>query len=112
MLDVARDMHDYVHMIYGHEFRVRVGIDIGDVIFGLMGGEGTARETVIGDIVNVASRIEAANKETGTEMLVTDAVRTRTQDRVEFGKRFNLDLRGKAGVIAAHEVLRPKGSQT
>lgn len=106
VLDVAKDMHDYVHMIYGYEFRVRVGIDIGDVIFGLMGGEGTARETVIGDIVNVASRIEAANKETGTQMLVTEAVRTRTQDRVEFGRQFDLDLRGKAGVIPAHEVLR------
>jgi adenylate cyclase len=98
-------MDEYVNMIYGHEFRVRVGIGLGDVIFGLMGGETSARETVIGDVVNVASRIEAANKEAGTTMLVTDDIRARTASAVHYGRRFDLDVRGKTGRIVAHEVL-------
>jgi class 3 adenylate cyclase len=105
VLDVASDMDEYVNMIYGHEFRVRVGIGLGDVIFGLMGGETSARETVIGDVVNVASRIEAANKEAGTTMLVTDDIRARTASAVHYGRRFDLDVRGKTGRIVAHEVL-------
>ena len=105
MLDIASDMNEYVNMIYGHEFRVRVGVGLGEVIFGLMGGEASARETVIGDVVNVASRIEAANKETGTNMLVTDDIRVRTHHSVHFGRRFDLDVRGKLGRIVAHEVL-------
>jgi len=105
VLDVARDMNEYMNMIYGHEFKVRVGIGLGEVIFGLMGGETSARETVIGDVVNVASRIEAANKETGTDMLVTDRIRARTLQSVHFGREFDLDLRGKSGRIVAHEVL-------
>ncbi|MGI9647308.1 MAG: adenylate/guanylate cyclase domain-containing protein [Acidimicrobiia bacterium] len=105
VLDVASDMHDYVNLIYGHAFKVRVGIGLGEVIFGLMGAESMSRETVIGDVVNVASRLEAANKEAGTKMLVTDDIQARTAATVEYGRRFDLDIRGKAGQIIAHEVL-------
>lgn len=105
VLGIARDMDKYVSRIYGHDFRVRVGIDVGEVIFGLMGGEASARETVIGDVVNVASRIEAANKDVGTSMLVTEAIRSRAGSAIQYGQRFDLDLRGKTGRIVAHEVL-------
>jgi class 3 adenylate cyclase len=99
-------MNDYVSMIYGHAFEVRVGIGLGEVVFGLMGGEASARETVVGDVVNTASRLEAANKTTGTRILVSEEIRTRTSDLVEYGSRFDLDLPGKAGQIAAYEAVR------
>jgi class 3 adenylate cyclase len=105
VLDVASDMDTYLKRIYAQDFKVRVGIAVGNVIFGLMGGESSARETVIGDVVNVASRLEAANKESGTWMLVTDHMRAATESVVTFGRRFDLDLRGKTGSIVAHEVL-------
>ena len=105
VLEVAGDMHEYVNRIYGQAFQVRVGIGLGEVIFGLMGDEASARETVIGDVVNVASRLEAANKTAGTSMLVTEAIFARTGDSVEYGRRFELDLRGKSGLIVAHEVV-------
>jgi len=105
LLEVAADIDDYVTMIYGFTFQVRVGIGLGEVIFGLMGGESSARETVIGDVVNTASRLEAANKTTGTNILVSEGIYSRTVDRVEYGRRFELDLPGKAGQITALEVI-------
>ena len=105
VLDVARDITQYVERIYGHTFDVRVGIDLGEVVFGMMGAESSARETVIGDVVNVASRLEKANKETGTAILVTEAVRRATGTRVVFGERYELDLRGKGQSTVAHQVL-------
>ena len=105
ILDVAASMSRYVNIIYRHEFRVRVGIGMGDVIYGLMGDESSARETVIGDVVNTASRLESANKTTGTTMLVTEAVQARTEDAVEFGRRFDLDVPGKDGHVVAYEVM-------
>lgn len=104
LLDVAADINDYVSMIYSHTFHVRVGIALGEVIFGLMGGELSARETVIGDMVNTASRLEAANKTTGTNILVSEGIRSKTVGGVEYGRRFELDLPGKAGQITAFEV--------
>lgn len=73
-LQAARELNHYVEQIYGRTFAVRVGVDYGEAIFGLVGAEQNARETAIGDVVNVASRLQTANKETGTEMLVSDAI--------------------------------------
>ena len=105
VLEAARDLSHYVERIYGMSFGVRVGVDFGQVIFGLMGSESSARETAIGDAVNVAARLQTANKETGTDMLVSDVVYKACATDVDFGRKFQLDLRGKVGRVAAHEVI-------
>jgi adenylate cyclase len=105
VLQMAKDQSHYVERIYGMEFAVRVGIDFGEVVFGVMGAGTSARETVIGDTVNVASRLESANKELGTDMLVSDAIHQLTQSSVTFGARHELDVRGKVGMVVAHEVI-------
>lgn len=108
LLEVARDLDHYVKRIYGRSFRVRIGVDYGEVVFGLVGAEGSARETAIGDVVNVAARLQAANKDVGTEMLVSDAVFSGCSAHIDFGQTFDLDLRGKVGRVRAHEVLGVK----
>ena len=105
VLEVARNLNHYVERIYGQTFGVRVGVDFGEVVFGLLGAEDTARETAIGDAVNVASRLQSANKEVGTDMLVSSDVARGCTNDVEFGRSFTLDLRGKVGRVTAHEVL-------
>jgi len=105
VLAVAADMHDYVSRIYGCAFEVRIGVSLGEVIFGLMGAESSARETVLGDVVNTASRLESANKTTGTSMLVTEDVHAGTMDRVEYGRQFELDLPGKDAHVVAYAVI-------
>jgi adenylate cyclase len=105
VLGVAKDLSHYVERLYGMEFAVRVGIDFGEVIFGIMGAGDSARETVIGDTVNVASRLETANKELGTTMLVSNAIYELTRGSVTFGARHELDVRGKVGMVVAHEVM-------
>jgi class 3 adenylate cyclase len=103
--EVESDMSNYVKPIFGHSFEVRVGVGLGDVILGLMGDDSSARETVIGDVVNTASRLESANKTTGTRILVTEAIHARTSTSVDYGQSFELDLHGKAGRVKAYEVL-------
>jgi adenylate cyclase len=110
LLEVARDLDHYVQRIYGRPFEIRVGVDYGEVVFGLLGAESTARETAIGDVVNVASRLQAANKEVGTEMLVSNSVFAGCPAHIDFGRSFHLDLRGKIGRVHAHEVLGVKAS--
>ena len=65
---------------------------------------------VVGDVVNVASRLQGANKEVGTEMLVSAAVLSGCSAHINFGRSFQLDLRGKVGRVHAHEVLGVKAS--
>ncbi len=53
----------------GIEFYMRVGVHSGEVIAGMMGARDRANYTVIGDTVNLASRLESKNKELGSRIL-------------------------------------------
>ena len=52
----------------------RIGVHKGYVVAGTLGGTNQVRYSVLGDTVNVAARLEAYNKELGTEILISDAV--------------------------------------
>lgn len=54
----------------GERLRIRAGICSGPVIGGSVGGGGRQSYSVYGDTVNLAARLEALNKEHGTELLV------------------------------------------
>jgi class 3 adenylate cyclase len=59
---------------FGDAVRLGIGINTGQVIAGTIGGGGKLDFTVIGDAVNIASRVEEMTKETGDAILVTQSV--------------------------------------
>ncbi|MEX2237032.1 MAG: adenylate/guanylate cyclase domain-containing protein [Dehalococcoidia bacterium] len=89
------------------EFPLRIGIGIawGHAVIGQVGYYNKSSLNVIGDVVNTASRVQDAVKETGTRFLVTDDVKTLLDDSFAFGGQFGVELKGKDGVHQLHEVL-------
>ncbi len=83
---------------------VRVGINTGHVVVGSIGGAGRLNFSVIGDVVNVAARVEAATRETGDELLVTRATCHALTRPCVLVSRGSISLKGKSDPI---ELVAP-----
>jgi adenylate cyclase len=92
--------------LYGRSFQLDVGVHSGPAIVGTVGGGGSS-VTAIGDTVNLASRIEQANKEFGTRLLISEATLAELDGGVDVGRRFCCPLPGKAGEYTLIEVVVP-----
>ena len=75
-------------------FEVGIGVNSGKVVAGSIGGAGRLSFSVIGDAVNVASRVETMTRETGDPVLITGATRALLSETIEVASRGERELRG------------------
>jgi class 3 adenylate cyclase/nitrite reductase/ring-hydroxylating ferredoxin subunit len=101
-------MKAFFASMYDAEFDIRIGLHYGEAVIGSLGSIGHERLTAVGDAVNVASRIEVANKEAGTRLLVSESLHDRVADKVEVADFVRVRLRGTRERITLHEIGRLK----
>ncbi|HTX17411.1 MAG TPA: CHASE2 domain-containing protein [Bacteroidota bacterium] len=87
---------------------VRIGLNTGEMVVGNMGGTGKFDYTVIGDSVNLGSRLEGANKEYGTYIMASERTQQLVKDYFLFRELDLLVVKGKTKPIKVFELLGKK----
>ena len=77
------------------------------MIAGNIGSSSIMSYTVIGDNVNLGSRLESLNKEYRTRIIISDATRSRLTGAYETRPLGDVIVKGKSTAVSIHEVDRP-----
>ena len=90
---------------YGRTLGMRIGINTGHMIVGNVGSDRKKNYTVLGDAVNLASRLEAANKEFGTAILIGETTAALVRDHLAIRPLTALKVKGKDIAVNVAEVV-------
>lgn len=91
------------------ELKVRMGINTGPMVVGNMGAQERFDYTIMGDSVNLASRLEGANKAFGTCIMISESTYNEVKDHVEVRELDLLRVKGKKEPIRVFELWAPAG---
>ncbi|MES0491583.1 MAG: adenylate/guanylate cyclase domain-containing protein [Leptospirales bacterium] len=90
------------------KINIRVGLCTGDVIAGNIGSNKSKSYTVMGDTVNIAARLESANKQYGTRIMMNDTTYEMVKDEFETRKLDNIIVVGKQEPVTVYELIGEK----
>jgi adenylate cyclase len=106
MLEEVDRFNEEQAKIGGVHIRIGIGIHTGPVIAGNIGSDKKMEYTVIGDSVNIASRVESLCKEHKTEFLITQGCYDATRRRIAVRPIGPVSVKGKENALMIYEAPR------
>ena len=105
MLEAMEEFNPHLEMLYQQRLQIGIGIHYGSVVIGEVGASDNKRVTAIGDAVNLASRIESANKLVGTNLLISESVYAQVREQVIVNQSYRVQIPGKSGEYPLYEII-------
>ncbi|MCF8103938.1 MAG: adenylate/guanylate cyclase domain-containing protein [Desulfohalobiaceae bacterium] len=94
----------YLEQMFDRSFGIRAGINYGRAVIGSFDTGLMSKISAIGDAVNLAGRIEEANKDLGTRLLLSESAFKRIKERVASSRAYQAELKGKSGRHTLYQV--------
>tara|TARA_B100000686_G_C16713815_1_gene930767 strand:- start:84 stop:1424 length:1341 start_codon:yes stop_codon:yes gene_type:complete len=98
------DMRPYLKTMYGKDFDIGVGIHWGEAVVGDIGAGKSKRFTAIGDAMNFASRVESANKQFQSRVLISEETHDEIKDSLVIKDFMRTNLPGIEGRVTLYEI--------
>ncbi|TGM48639.1 HAMP domain-containing protein [Leptospira biflexa] len=110
MVMKLQELRDYwtTNNLYSKEAQVmdaRIGLNSGPAKVGFMGTDALASYTMMGDTVNLAARLEAAGKDYGVNILITDPIQEKIQGEMVTRYVDLVRVKGKNEPVRIHELI-------
>ena len=105
MQDKLAELRDRWSLTGETPIHIRIGINSGEVIVGNIGGENRFDYTVLGDDVNLASRLEGANKEYGTNIMLSGTTYEFVKEKVLVRELDVIRVKGKTEPTTIYELI-------
>lgn len=96
----------------GHGLSHRIGLNSGEAVVGNIGSRRRFNYTVMSDTVNVASRLEGANKYYGTAIMASETTMVQTGDSFAWRELDAIRVLGRGEAIRVFEPLADKGAES
>ncbi|HPW23529.1 MAG TPA: CHASE2 domain-containing protein [Smithellaceae bacterium] len=108
MMDELRKLQDKWREENRPALDIGIGISTGDMVVGNMGSEMRFDYTVMGDMVNLGSRLEGVNKEYGTNIIISEFTYKAVSDIVTCRELDWVQVKGKQKPVKIYELLGEK----